>query len=137
MSSRPVAKFARVEVLAMPAQSAPAVPSAAQPTAVPPDTNHTDGRIEIALPGFPLQRLIDISQEAGEVPSMNSGDQVCSVVVVNGFVGHQSRRRQAETAAGQGIDAQPEEPKRRHKSLRPAGLEAGRNSADQWFERLR
>lgn len=50
-ASRPVAKFARVEVLAMPAQPAPAAPSAVQPTAVPSGTNHTDGMIEIALPG--------------------------------------------------------------------------------------
>jgi transposase len=50
-ASRPVAKFARVEVLGMPAQPAPATPSAAQPAAVPSGTNHTDGMIEIALPG--------------------------------------------------------------------------------------
>ena len=50
-ASRPVAKFARVEVLRMPAQPAPATPSAAQPAAVPSGTNHTDGMIEIALPG--------------------------------------------------------------------------------------
>ena len=49
-ASRPVAKFARVEVLGMPAQPAPATPSAAQPAAVPSGTNHMDGMIEIALP---------------------------------------------------------------------------------------
>lgn len=50
-ASRPVAKFARVEVLATPAQPAPATPSAPQPAAVPSGTNHTDGMIETALPG--------------------------------------------------------------------------------------
>jgi len=50
-TSRPVAKFARVEVLAMPAQPAPATPSAPQPAAVPSGTNPPEGRIEIALPG--------------------------------------------------------------------------------------
>ena len=46
-----VAKFARVEVLAMPAQPAPATPSAPQPAAVPSGTNPPEGMIEIALPG--------------------------------------------------------------------------------------
>ena len=46
-----MAKFARVEVLAMPAQPAPATPSAPQPAAVPSGTNHPEGMIEIALPG--------------------------------------------------------------------------------------
>ena len=50
-TSRPVAKFARVEVLAMPAQPAPATPSAPQPAAVPSGTNPPEGMIEIALPG--------------------------------------------------------------------------------------
>ena len=50
-TSRPVAKFARVEVLAMPAQPALATPSAPQPAAVPSGTNPPEGMIEIALPG--------------------------------------------------------------------------------------
>ena len=47
---QPVAKFARVEVVAMPA--APATAPAAQRAAVPSGPmNHPDGMIEIALPG--------------------------------------------------------------------------------------
>jgi len=50
-TSRPVAKFARVEVMAMPAQSAPATPSLPQPAPTPNSMTHPDGMIEIALPG--------------------------------------------------------------------------------------
>src|SRR6516162_8513510 len=48
-ASRPVAKFARVEVMAMPADPAPAAQPAAHPALGP--MNHRDGLIEIALPG--------------------------------------------------------------------------------------
>ena len=48
-ASRPVAKFARVEVMAMPADPAPAAPPAVHPPSGP--MNHPDGLIEIALPG--------------------------------------------------------------------------------------
>ena len=48
----PVAKFARVEVMAIPADPAPAPPPAARPAAAPSGPmNHLDGMIEIALPG--------------------------------------------------------------------------------------
>jgi len=48
----PVAKFARVEVMAIPADPAPAPPPAARPAAAPSGPmNHPDGMIEIALPG--------------------------------------------------------------------------------------
>jgi transposase len=50
-TSRPVAKFARVEVLALPAQPAPATPPAPQPAPVANSMNHPDGTIEISLPG--------------------------------------------------------------------------------------
>ena len=50
-ASRPVAKFARVEVLAMASQPAPATPSLPQPVPAPNLMNHPDGMIEIALPG--------------------------------------------------------------------------------------
>jgi len=45
----PAAKFARVEVMAMPAQPAP--PSLPQPAPTPNSMNRPDGMIEIALPG--------------------------------------------------------------------------------------
>ena len=50
---RPVAKFARVEVLTMPPQPAPATPPLplSQPVPTPNSTNHPEGMIEIALPG--------------------------------------------------------------------------------------
>lgn len=49
---QPVAKFARVEVMAMPADPAPATRPAAQPATAPSGPmNHPDGMIEIALPG--------------------------------------------------------------------------------------
>ena len=48
-ASQPVAKFARVEVMAMPADPAPAAPPAVHPPSGP--MNHPDGLIEIALPG--------------------------------------------------------------------------------------
>jgi transposase len=48
---RPVAKFARVEVMAMPADPASAAPSPPQPAPTPNAMNHPDGMIEIALPG--------------------------------------------------------------------------------------
>ena len=48
-TSRPMAKFARVEVLARPDQPAPATPSLPQPA--PNSMNRPDGMIEIALPG--------------------------------------------------------------------------------------
>ena len=49
VTRQPVAKFARVEVMAMPADPAPAAPPAAHPALGP--MNHRDGLIEIALPG--------------------------------------------------------------------------------------
>ena len=50
-TSRPVAKFARVDVMAMPAQSAPA-PSSPHPAATPSGPmSLPDGMIEISLPG--------------------------------------------------------------------------------------
>ena len=48
-ASRPGAKFARVEVMAMPAQPVPATPSL--PVPAPNSLNHPEGMIEIALPG--------------------------------------------------------------------------------------
>ena len=50
-TSRPVAKFARVDVMAVPAQSAPAPSSLPQPAPAPASMNRPDGTIEIALPG--------------------------------------------------------------------------------------
>ena len=58
-ASRPGAKFARVEVMAMPAQPAPATSSLPlplplplpQPAPAPNSVNHPDRIIEIALPG--------------------------------------------------------------------------------------
>jgi transposase len=49
VSGQPVAKFARVEVMAMPAASAPAIPPVAPPAAAP--SGPMNGMIEIALPG--------------------------------------------------------------------------------------
>ena len=50
-TSRSSAKFARVDVMAMPAQPAPAPPSLPQPASTPTSMNRLDGTIEIALPG--------------------------------------------------------------------------------------
>jgi transposase len=50
-TARPVAKFARVEVMAMPADPVSAAPSPPQPAPTPNAMNHPDGMIEIALPG--------------------------------------------------------------------------------------
>jgi transposase len=50
-ASGPGAKFARVEVLAMPAQPVPATPSLPRPVPAPNSLNHPEGTIEIALPG--------------------------------------------------------------------------------------
>ena len=50
VTRQPVAKFARVEVMAMPADPAPAIPPVAQ-SAAPSGPMLTDGMIEIALPG--------------------------------------------------------------------------------------
>jgi len=48
----PVAKFARVEVMAVPADPAPAIPPVAPAAAGPSGPmNHPDGMIEIVLPG--------------------------------------------------------------------------------------
>jgi transposase len=49
VTSQPVAKFARVEVMAMPAAPAPAIPPVAPPAAAP--SGPMNGMIEIALPG--------------------------------------------------------------------------------------
>jgi transposase len=49
-SAHPVARFARVDVMAMSSPSAPATPSLPQPVATPNSTNHPEGMIEIALP---------------------------------------------------------------------------------------
>jgi transposase len=49
VSGQPVAKVARVEVMAMPAASAPAIPPVAPPAAAP--SGPMNGMIEIALPG--------------------------------------------------------------------------------------
>ena len=52
VTRQPAAKFARVEVMAIPADPAPAPPPAARPAAAPSGPmNHPDGMIEIALPG--------------------------------------------------------------------------------------
>src|SRR5579859_7325733 len=48
---QPVAKFARVEVMAMPADPAPTIPLVTQPAAPLGPMHHPDGMIEIALPG--------------------------------------------------------------------------------------
>ena len=50
-ASMPGAKFARVEVMAMPAQPVPATPSLPRPVPAPNSLNHPEGTIEIALPG--------------------------------------------------------------------------------------
>jgi transposase len=50
-AARPVAKFARVDVMAMPAQPVPSPPSLPQPAPTPNSMNRPDGLIEIALPG--------------------------------------------------------------------------------------
>ena len=47
-TSRPMAEFARVDVMAMPAHPTPPLP---QPVPTPNSPNHLDGLIEIALPG--------------------------------------------------------------------------------------
>src|SRR5215467_4544171 len=49
VTGQPVAKFARVEVMATPADPAPAIPPAAPPPAAP--SGRMNGMIEIALPG--------------------------------------------------------------------------------------
>ena len=49
VTGQPVAKFARVEVMAMPAARAPAIPPVAPPAAAP--LGPMNGMIEIALPG--------------------------------------------------------------------------------------
>ena len=52
VTGQPVAKFARVEVMAMPADPAPAIPPAPHPAATPSGPmNRPDGMIEIVLPG--------------------------------------------------------------------------------------
>jgi transposase len=50
-SAHPVARFARVDVLAMSTDPGPAPPSPPQPTPTPNSMNRPDGMIEIALPG--------------------------------------------------------------------------------------
>jgi len=50
-SAQPVARFARVDVMAMPTDPGPAPRSSPQPTPTPNSVNHPDGMIEIALPG--------------------------------------------------------------------------------------
>ena len=59
-----MAKFARVDVMAMPAQSAPATPSLPQPGPTPNSMNHPDGMIEIALPGG-ISVRIDAQVDSG------------------------------------------------------------------------
>lgn len=49
-SAQPVARFARVDVMAMPTDPVP-TPSSRQPAPAPSSMNHPDGMIEIALPG--------------------------------------------------------------------------------------
>ena len=52
VTRQPAAKFARVEVMAMPADPAPAISPVPQPAAAPSGPmNRSDGMIEIALPG--------------------------------------------------------------------------------------
>jgi transposase len=52
VTGQPVAEFARVEVMALPADPAPAIPPDPQPAAAPSGPmNRPDGMIEIALPG--------------------------------------------------------------------------------------
>ena len=51
VTRQPVAEFARVEVMAMPAQPVPATPSLPRPVPAPNSLNHPEGTIEIALPG--------------------------------------------------------------------------------------
>src|ERR1700749_3511252 len=52
VTRQPLAKFARVEVMAVPADPSPAIPPAARPAAALSDPmDHPDGMIEIALPG--------------------------------------------------------------------------------------
>jgi transposase len=48
---RPAAKFARVDVVAIPQLPAPAAPSPLQAAAASNSASHPDGMIEIALPG--------------------------------------------------------------------------------------
>jgi transposase len=56
-ASQPVAKFARVEVMALPALSSRATSPSPQPAPPPHSMNHPDGRIEIALPGGVIVRV--------------------------------------------------------------------------------
>lgn len=52
ITRQPAAKFARVEVMAMPTDPAPSLPPVAQPAAASSGPmHHPDGMIEIALPG--------------------------------------------------------------------------------------
>ena len=52
VTGQPVAKFARVEMMAMPADPAPAIPPAPHPAATPSGPmSRPDGMIEISLPG--------------------------------------------------------------------------------------
>jgi transposase len=51
VTRQPAAKFARVEVMAIPADPAPATPPAVQSAAPSAPMHHPDGMIEIALPG--------------------------------------------------------------------------------------
>ena len=52
VTRQPASKFARVEVMAMPADPAPAIPPDPQPAAAPSGPmNRPDGMIEITLPG--------------------------------------------------------------------------------------
>lgn len=61
---RPVAKFARVEVMAMPALPSRATSPSPQPAPTPHSMNHPDGRIEIALPGGVIVR-VDAQVDSG------------------------------------------------------------------------
>jgi transposase len=63
-ASRPVAKFARVEVMAMPALPWRATSPSPQPAPTPHSMNHPDGRIEIALPGGVIVR-VDAKVDSG------------------------------------------------------------------------
>jgi len=51
VTRQPVAKFARVEVMAVPADPAPAISPVPQPAAASGPMDRPDGMIEIALPG--------------------------------------------------------------------------------------
>jgi transposase len=63
-TSQPMAKFARVDVMALPAHPTPSLP---QPVPAPNSPNHPDGLIEIVLPGS-ISVRVDAHVDGGALP---------------------------------------------------------------------